>query len=254
MTILSIINLKGGVAKTISAVNIAHILATVHGFRVLLIDNDKQGNTTKFYGLHDTERHSIAKVLTEKGFPIKDAIRQTKYDRLDVLPSNMDLLHANKQILTDSTRPQQTRLKKSLAEVSADYDYVIIDNAPDLDMAVINALVASNHVLIPIKVDQFAFDGVAEILGQVEDLREFNETIHVMGGFVTMYQNTCVNRLGAEDLYSHDSLPMLKTKIRRTVVIDETTFEGKPLLEYAPKNKATQDYIALVAEYLNMCQ
>ena len=254
MIVLSIINLKGGVSKTISAINIAHIMAEEFGKRVLLIDNDKQGNTTKFFKLHDEDAPSISDVLTVKGFHIRDAAKETRYKNLHVIPSNMSLLNADKQILMDCARPQQTRLKKALAEVANDYDFVVIDNAPNLDMSVNNALVASDHVLIPIKIDQFAFDGVAEILYQIDELKEFNEHLRVVGGFVTMYQHTRVNREGTQILQNGGMLPMLETKIRRSTIIDETTFAGIPVAEYTPRSMVTKDFKQLVSEYLELCQ
>lgn len=115
---------------------------------------------------------------------------------------------------------QQTRLKKALQEVAEDYDYVLIDNAPDLNMSVINALVATDDVLIPIKVDSFSFDGVAEILDQIEEIREFNAGIRVAGGFITMYQRNKVNALGQTFLQQYDSrLPMFSTVITTVSVM-----------------------------------
>lgn len=253
MKVISIINLKGGVGKTVSSINIAHILSQAHGKRVLLIDNDKQGNTSKFFGVHSYDAPSIADVLTIKSYPITDAIRETAYPRLNVLPSNMTLLKADREILMDCTRPQQNRLKKALQQVAGAYDFAVVDCAPDLNMSVINALVAADDVLIPIKVDSFAFDGVEQILEQVEDLREFNEDIRVAGGFVTMYQRNNVNTTGAEYLQAHEGLPMFKTAIRKTVSIDETTFTGKPIAEYSKRSTAALDYAALVEEYLGLC-
>lgn len=250
MTILSIINMKGGVAKTTSADNIAYTLAEVHGKRVLVIDNDKQGNTSAFFGVHSYERPSLAEVLTIKGYDIRQAIAHTQYLRIDVLPANMTLLRANKEILLDCSWVQQTRLRKALKPIEADYDFIIIDNAPDLNMSVINALVASHDVLIPIKIDRFAFDGLAQLLEQVEDVRDFNEDIRVAGCFVTMYQRNKVNDQGEEWLQGNAGVPMFHTMIRKTVKVDETTFHHMPLLAYDKRCTAALDYVALVAEYL----
>lgn len=249
--IISILNLKGGVAKTISAVNIAHVLAEVHGYRVLLIDNDKQGNTSRFFGVHGYSLPTVADVLTFKA-DIKTAIRETAYDRLHVLPANMNLLKADREILIDSSKPQQTRLRKALRTVAEDYDFVVIDNAPDLSMSVINGLVACHDVLIPIKVDSFAFEGVDQVQEQVEDIREFNERIQIKGCFVTMYQRNGVNIQGEEYLSEKEGLHLFKTVIRKTVRVDETTYNGMPLLHYAKNSTAAQDYVKLVAEYLGV--
>ncbi|NFO41983.1 ParA family protein, partial [Clostridium botulinum] len=140
MRVISIINLKGGVAKTISSINIAHILATVHNKKVLLIDNDKQGNTTKFFNMHDAEEPSIANVMTDKNIYIEDVIAPTQYENLDLIPANMHLLKANLDVIMDVGRPQQYRLRKALKQIDEEYDYCIIDNPPDINISVINAL------------------------------------------------------------------------------------------------------------------
>lgn len=252
MRTISIINLKGGVAKTVSAINIAHILVAVHGKRVLLIDNDKQGNTSKFFGLYNPDsNYGLSELLTVRELDVDNVIQQTDYEGLDIITSNMNLLRANKEILMDVSRPQQTRLRKKLEQVKGRYDYVIIDNAPDLNMTVVNALVASDDVLVPIKIDQFSFDGLEQIVEQIDDVIEFNSDIRFVGCFVTMYQRSSVNQQGA-DLLKQQGYPMFTTRIRKTVKVDEMTFTGKPLLEYAKRSTACIDYVALVNEYLNM--
>ncbi|MFE3573729.1 ParA family protein [Lysinibacillus sp. NPDC059133] len=256
MRVISIINLKGGVAKTISAINIAYTLVKAHGKRVLLIDNDKQGNTSKFFGLHSYEDKSLADLLIDRDCSIESVIKHTAYEGLDIIPANMNLLRANKEILLDVSRPQQTRLRKALSRLTNayknEYDYCIIDNAPDINMTVINALVASDDVLVPIKVDKFAFDGLELLVEQIEDVKEFNENITFKGCFVTMFQKNGVNVQGCEYLFSSTSYPLFHTVIRKTVKVDETTFVGKPLLDYK-KSTAGQDYEKLVKEYLQMC-
>ena len=249
MKTVSIINLKGGVGKTITAINMAYILSDI-GNRVLLVDNDKQGNTSKFFGVHSYNRPSLAEVLTEKNFPTVDAIANTKYQNLDVLPANMNLLRADKQILMDCTRPQQTRLSKAHDTVSQLYDYVVIDNAPDLDMGVINALVASDDVIIPMKVDKFAFDGIEQLTEQIAEVKEFNPKIKVAGCLITMAQNNNVNALGRKFLTEYTALPLFETAIRKTVKVDESTFTGKPLLIHSPTCTASKDYLNMVGEYL----
>ena len=256
MKVINIINLKGGVAKTISAINIAYLLAEVHGFRVLLIDNDKQGNTSKFFKRHSYEAPSIADVLTNKDTnTLRGALQNSGYENLHLLPANMNLLRANKELLIDTSRPQQTRLKKALTAMENagyTYDYAVIDNAPDLSMSAINALVAADDVLIPIKIDQFAFDGLDQLKEQIDDTREFNETIRIAGCFVTMYTRNNVNAQGAEWLKGNINMPLFQTMIRKTVRVDESTFAGLPLGVYAKNSTAAKDYEALVAEYLKM--
>ncbi len=264
MKTISIINLKGGVAKTVSAINIAYILAVVYGERVLLVDNDKQGNASKFFNLYNYEEKGIAEIMTEKNIDVGAVIKNTGYNgnsndenydyigRLDIITANMNLLNANKEVLLDMSRPQQTRLKKALAVVEPLYDYCVIDNAPDINMSVINALVASNDVLVPIKIDKFAFDGLEQLIEQIEGVREFNPSLRLRGCFITMFQQNNINMQGNAWLESNTEYPIFKTCIRKTVKVDETTFNGKPLLAYSKNCTAARDYENLVKEYLSM--
>lgn len=251
MKIVSIINLKGGVAKTITSANMAHILATVHGQRVLLLDNDKQGNCSKFFRCHSYEHPSCAEVLTERNYDTRKAIQKTDYANLDIITANMTLLNANLKIILDCSRQQQTILRKALQQVEAEYDYCIIDNAPDINISVINALVAAHEVIVPIKIDQFAFDGMEQLLEQFDDVKEFNPGLKFLGCLVTSYNNNEVNNQGKEYLTKY---PMFQIHIRRTEKVDESTFACKPIMEYSRWCGASKDYLSFVAEYLERVQ
>lgn len=244
MKIISIINLKGGVGKTTTADNMAHILATVHGKQVLLIDNDKQGNTTKSYSLHESKNPNIVEILTEPNFKTDYAICNTQYDNLKVIGADMRLLAANLKLITDDTREQTKILSEALEQVSDQFDICIIDNAPDINISVINALVAADEVIIPIKIDQYGFDGLGELLEQLK----FNPHIKFRGCLITQYTNNDVNIQGAELLRS--KYPVFKTNIRRTPKVDESTFAHEPILDYSPRCAAAKDYLKFVKEYL----
>jgi chromosome partitioning protein len=253
MKTISIINLKGGVAKTISAANIAHILAEIHKKRVLLADCDKQGHISKMFGLHSYDNPSIAELLTARDTNIREIIAPSRYAALDIIPANMTLLKANLEVLLDAGRPQQTRLKAAFKGIADEYDYCVIDCAPDLNMSTINALAASDDVLIPIKIDKFAFDGLAELKEQIDNTREeLNPALTLRGCFVTLYQNNDVNRQGEAWLREQYDYPVFNTHIRRTEKVDESTFAGTPITEYSRRCGAARDYIALVAEYLEI--
>ena len=254
MKTISIINLKGGVGKTISAINIAHVLTKIHNKRVLLVDNDKQGNVSKFFGLHGYGIAGVSELMTQRGVETQELIKNTAYSGLDVITANMNLLSANKEVLLDVSRPQQTRLKKALDTIAGQYDYCIIDNAPDINMSVINALVASHDVLVPIKIDKFAFDGLKQLAELIEDMQEFNPSLRLRGCFITMKTPYSVNVQGVEWLESSTNFPIFKTAIRKTTKVDETTFNGMPLLEYSKNSTAAQDYVKLVAEYLGVLE
>lgn len=250
MQTISIISLKGGVAKTTTAVNMAYILAEVHQKKVLVIDNDKQGNASKAFDRYDTEdKNTIARAMLERNFDVSEIIKGTNYKNIDIITANMDLLEANLRTVVDTGRQQQTRLKKTLAAL--DYDFCIIDNAPDINMSIINALVMTNDVIMPIFMDQYSFDGLNILLEQIAQVQEdFNETLNFAGCLVTQYQNNDVNNLNIEKLKAR-GLPIYAQKIRRTEKkVSESTFEKKPLVEYSVRCGAAQDYKKFVVEYL----
>lgn len=250
MKIISVVTFKGGAAKTTTAVNFGHILATEHGHRVLIVDNDAEANATVFFKKTGAEL-SIADVLGGEA-SIHDAIVPTGFDRLDLLPADGGLHIFNREVLKEEETAQHSMLANALAEVADDYDYVIIDNAPGLTVSVINALVASHEVIIPVKIDQFNFKGVASILQNIESARKrLNPSIRVAGCLVTMYERNNITRQGVEYLRSLKAIHTFDTVIRKSVAVTETSYEGKPLLAYKKRNNATQDYLAFTQEYLS---
>lgn len=267
MQTISIISLKGGVAKTTTAVNMAYTLAEVHGKKVLIIDNDKQGNVSKAFKQYDTEdNNTIARVMLEKNLDISEIIKRTDYENIDIITANMNLLEANLRTVVDTGRQQQTRFKKALNNTAVKaacgeefnykpleeaYDYCIIDNAPDINMSIINALVMSNAVIVPVIIDEYSFDGLNILLEQIAQIQEdFNERLSFAGCLITQYQNNDVNNQGIE-LLSSRKIPLFHQKIRRTEKkVSESTFAKMPLVEYSVRCGAAQDYKKFVIEYL----
>lgn len=266
MRVISIINLKGGVAKTTTTVNMAYLLAK-RGYKVLLVDNDKQGNAGKAFGLYDPEDHdNVARVMLE-AVPLIDLAASTQYKNLDIVPANMDLLEANLRVIADVSRPQQTRIKKAISKKSIErelqgeettsaaeeYDFIIFDNAPDVNMSIINALVVSDDVIVPVEIDQYSFDGLDILLEQIAAVKEdFNPAISFRGCLITKYrQREEVQAQGAEVL--KERCNVFSTKIRRTEdKPKESTFAKIPLVEYSVRCGASQDYKKFVTEYLEM--
>ena len=128
MRTINIINLKGGVGKSITSINMAYSFAAYRNKKVLLIDNDKQGNISKFMRRQDYAKKSLSDILSETA-NIHEVIRDTAYSGIDIIPANMTLLKANRDLMLETTKPQQTRISNALGAVTADYDYCIIDNA-----------------------------------------------------------------------------------------------------------------------------
>jgi chromosome partitioning protein len=249
---ISIINLKGGVAKTLTADNMAHVLAVFHKKRVLLVDNDKQGNTSKAFGVHSYDDKSLSDVLTARRMDVREVIKKTRFENIDVLPANMTLIRANMEVLMDTTRPQQTRLRAALDPVAGQYDFCIIDNAPDINISTINALVASDDVIIPIKIDKYAFDGLAELKEQIEDTRDdLNPRLRLAGCLITCFIRADAEKQGEAWLRSRPEYPVFDTRIRYSEKVTESTFSEMPIAEYSRRSGTAMDYIAFVREYLN---
>lgn len=250
MKTIAIINMKGGCAKTTTTVNMAHILAKDYGKKVLVIDNDKQGNLSKACGVWSYDSLSLADILTgEAG--ITEVIQTTQNPLLNAVPANMHLLTANLMVIKDEEREQAAILKNQLEEVADAYDYCIIDCPPDINISVINALVAADEVIIPIKIDGYAFDGMDELEEQINNAKQLNPKLKLRGCLVTMFYNRDVCRQGEEWL-QNQRYPVFKTHIRRTEKADEVTFTNESLMEYSPRSGAARDYKAFVKEYLEV--
>lgn len=251
MKTLSIINLKGGVAKTISSVTMAYILAEEKGFRVLLVDNDKQGNASKMLNRHSYDRKGIECIMTERMTNMAAVIQATEYSNLHIITANMGLINANLKVQLDQQRPQQNRIKKALDKVASKYDFCIIDNAPDINISTINALVASDHVMIPVTIDDFAMDGLSELVEQIDNTREdLNPGLDMLGCFVTQYATGDEADRQGDELLRRMEYPVFTTRIRRTGKVKPATFARVPVPCYSDRCAASIDYRKLVEEYL----
>lgn len=243
--VISIYNLKGGVSKTISSVNMSVILAE-KGFNVLLIDNDPQANTTMSFDMVDTQKYSMLELLCNKELSVKDVIRNTYIKGLDILPSRIDLFEAEIYLNTHMNR--YGILKKKLQEVISEYDYIIIDNHPSISTITNNGLCASDEVIVPLSSDKYALYGLSYIFDKINEVKEEANPNLVVGGiFLSKYRNVNVGKEVKEYLKEELNQKLFNTVIRDTAKVSESTF-GEPLVKYAPKCTASQDYYSLVEE------
>lgn len=249
MKTIAVINMKGGCAKTTTVVNMGYILSKEYSKKVLLIDNDKQGNLSKTCGVWGYDNPSLADILAgqeEIGRVIQPV---EKMPDMVVIPANMHLLTANLAVIKDEEREQATILSNELEKVKEGFDYCIIDCPPDINISVINALVAADEVIIPVKIDGYAFDGMDELEEQINNAKELNPKLKFKGCLVTMYYNSDVCIQG-ETWLQNQHYPVFKTHIRRTEKADEATFTDESLIEYSPRSGAARDYKTFVKEYL----
>lgn len=247
MKVISVYNTKGGVAKTISSVNIASILA-MKGKKVLLIDNDPQANSCINLNVRNA-KIGIYELMKDKDVSAEQVIVNVG-ENLDVIPSSIRYFDIEKQ-LSNEFNPY-TVLKKKIKEVKKNYDYVIIDNHPSISTISLNGLVASDEVLIPITPDNFAIEGIGYLFEKLNEvIEELNYDLKICGVFLTRYKNTNLCKQIYE--YLQEELPthLFKTVIRDTTKVGEST-TGEALVNYDKGSTATEDYYSLVKEIFNI--
>lgn len=253
MKVISIVNLKGGVGKTVTAVNMAAILASRHNQRVLLIDADHQHNATSFYGFGgaDEDYTTLSDVLCGLCDYYPDAVQPTRIPHLDILPSSMALLTLDLESLArgNVTSKVLADLRDAMIEDDA-YDYIIIDCPPAFSAASVAAIAASTDIIIPVKAGKFELDGLAELIAQITSVQRLNHGVRITGVLMTMWHRAEVVLQGEAYLRQHAGVPVFRTVIRRTDKVDESTYAAEPICDYSRGSAAAQDYRKFVDEFL----
>ncbi|MEP6800398.1 MAG: ParA family protein [Acidobacteriota bacterium] len=245
---ISISNQKGGVGKTTTAINLAASLAALDR-RVLLLDLDPQSNATSGMGFaRSREGPDAYDVLS--GTPASDAIRETAFPNFWLLPSGRDLVGAEIELVNEPDR--EHKLRVALEPVRNRFDFVLVDCPPSLSLLTVNALSASDSVLIPMQTEYFALEGVSELLETVERVRaSFNPVLTVEGIVLTMYdERTNLGRQVTDDIRTHLGAKVYDTIIPRNVRLGEAPSFGKPVLAYDIKSRGAEAYLALAREFL----
>ncbi len=249
--IISLVNQKGGVGKTTTAVNLASYLANI-GKQVLLVDIDPQGNATSGIGIDQSalEYGLYEALLGEKS--IFDVSKRTFSDRLRVVPSTPDLAGAGIELVNMDNR--EFRLQKILSEVRDEYDYIIIDGPPSLGLLTVNSLTAADEVLIPIQSEYYALEGLSQLLETISLIQNnLKPDLGIMGAVVTMYDKR--NNLSSQvmnELKEHFPNKLFKTVIPRSVRLAEAPSHGQSILHYDPRSKGGQAYEKLAKEVVDL--
>jgi len=250
MRTIAILNLKGGVGKTITSTNLAHILAKKFNKKVLLIDNDKQGNLSQFFKVPMDKLDGTSHLFLGDT-DINDCIVHTEHKNLDIIPTSLVQMRALKELeVNPKYITKHDRMAQACGAVNVGYDFCIIDNAPDLNLAVVNALIACDDVIIPLKIDEFSFTGLELLEEQINEIRMVNKKLRLAGCLITMHQPNKLNADGIKRLKTKTPYPIFNTTIRHTVNVSRSIEKHTPLLDYIASAPVTDDYINFTKEYL----
>lgn len=249
--IIAIANQKGGVGKTTTAVNLGACMATL-GKRVLLIDIDPQGNTTSGLGVNKADvRYCIYDIIIND-VPIEEAILPTSVDNLAVLPATIQLAGAEIELVPTISR--EVRLRRALQALRPQYDYIVIDCPPSLGLLTVNALTASDSVLIPIQCEYYALEGLSQLLNTIRLVQKhLNTSLEVEGVLLTMLDaRTNLGLQVIEDVKKFFRDKVYRTIIPRNVRLSEAPSHGEPIISYDPKSKGAETYMDLAKEVIGL--
>ncbi len=248
--IVGLVNQKGGVGKTTTAINLAACLA-LDGLKVLLIDCDPQANASSGLGLpRDDNRHSVYDVLLGDSLAAQ-VILQTEVDNLWLLPGSKNLTGANIELASADDRA--LRLRTSLEPVKASFDLIFLDCPPALDLLSLNVLSAAQSLIVPMQAEYFALEGISELISNLERVRAaYNSELTIEGVLLTMYDDrTNLAQQVTETLREYFRDILYRTVIPRNVRLAEAPSHGKPVALYDPRSRGTEAYFELTDEFLS---
>jgi len=245
--VMAIINQKGGVGKSTTAINLSAALGEL-GKQVLLVDLDPQGNSSSGLGIEKSQVHNCVYDVLLNDVAIEDVIIPDVGEGLDLVPATINLAGAEVELVSEMAR--ENRLKDAVGSLRGKYDYVFIDCPPSLGLLTVNALVAADKLLIPIQCEFYALEGVTKLLDSMKRVKtRLNPTLDIFGVLLTMYDGrTTLSRQVVEEVRSYFGKTVFTTLIPRTVKLSEAPSFGQPITQYDPSGKGAQSYVNLAKE------
>ena len=249
--VISVSNQKGGVGKTTTSLSLAASLGVLEK-KVLLIDADPQGNATSGIGItgNDFTKSSYDVLLNQ--CEINESIIKTKSPNLDVIPANIDLVAVEIELV--DTKKREYMLTKMLDKIKKDYDFIIIDCPPSLGLITMNALTASNSVIIPIQCEYYALEGLGKLLNTIKGIQQVhNEKLEIEGILLTMFDSRLrLSNQVKDDVKKHFSDMVFSTVIPRNVSLGEAPSHGESIIVYNSTSKGSKSYIKFAQEVINL--
>lgn len=248
--VIAVANQKGGVGKSTTAINLSACLAE-KGKRVLIIDVDPQGNATSGLGVDKNSAETTLYELMLGEVEIEQVLVKNVIDNLDLIPSNINLSGAEIELL--EIEDKEYVLRNSISQVRDSYDYIIMDCPPSLNMLTINALTASNSVIVPIQCEYYALEGLSQLIQTIELVKDrLNESLYIEGIVFTMYDaRTNLSMQVVENVKSHLQQHIYNTVIPRNVRLAEAPSYGEPVILYDSKSTGAESYRALAGEVMS---
>lgn len=248
--IIAIANQKGGVGKTTTSVNLAASLGVLEK-KVLLIDADPQANATSGLGIDVESVETGSYQLLEHTASAEDCIVKTNSPNVDIIPAHIDLVAIEIELVDKDER--EYMLKKAISHLKSTYDYIIIDCAPSLGLLTLNALTASDSVIIPIQCEYFALEGLGKLLNTVKSVQKIhNESLDIEGMLLTMFdQRLRLSNQVVEEVQKHFSDMVFETIIQRNVRLGEAPSYGESIIKYDVSSKGASNYLSLAKEIIN---